>query len=1232
LTRPFDKHLDSDELDKFLSLQRTSVSDSGRLSEESLREAERHVESCPDCSRKLQMHKSVHSEILRMRAPFPSPLTPDCIGDAEWLEVAAGQYPEAKTRELMKHAAQCGHCGLLLKNAAESLVDETTPSEEVWLASLRSAQPEWRRNIAATLRASAGAKDDTREKKDGVQWWQALFSLPRPALAFAGIAVAAMGGWLGWRALHPPLAEQLLAQAYTERRTLEVRIPGARYAPLRVERSSGGSNFDKPESLLKAESLIGESLRKSPDDPTWLQAKARADLLDGNYEPAIKALQQDLDLQPDSPSVMIDLASAYYGRASANADRQVDYAVAIDYLGRALAKTPNDSLALFNRAICEEKLYLYDPARTDWQKYLTIDPVGPWAEEARKNLTRVEQKIKNKHASVLRPLLSAPDLVSLPSREDWVTETDGRVEAYLHVAVTQWLPEAFPQSQTQASLQTQPAHQALEVLAQVIRERHGDVWLADVLQGPHGTNFAMGSSLLAAALQADDRGDYLEANHDAQEAARLLGAARNFAAEVRAQVEELYSDHLLYDGGKCVALGNSLSLGLRQHRYQWIQAQTSLERSMCAGLVGDQGTVRSATDRGTIEAGDHRYAALFVRGLGFQADEATDIGDTQRGTALASKGLEKFWNSDVDLIKGYNLYTDLDTVGDTLHLPNLQVTVWQQATALIDLHSDLVQRAMAHRFFADAAYLANMPALASLELSKARDLFAAAPPTEATARGKLDADIFQAGLEVRQGELDRADQHLRTAQAELEGHLIYGQEMTLCAAKAELRMRRHDSAAAESDLRAAIFLAEWGLQTFNSQSARRRWAQQTAGTYRNLVAWKLLDGDAAGALEFWEWYKGAEFRVGNTRASDAFQDMDTASPPDLRTAPPLPSPTVVAQQLPLLTQETTITLVALPEGAAVWAYDDRGVSGHWLTKSVREIKDRVAGLRELCSSRETSVAVLRSASRALYDILIAPIEDRITPGRTLVFEADGFLSDVPFEALVDRQGHYLVERATIVTSPGLYQLLRLSPALPINAETPVLVVSVSAPSVGGVDPVAAADREAHFVASRFRGAQSLEGPAATLAAIRRTLPSVRVFHFAGHAISLPDRNGLLLAERDNGSQQARVVGADSLDPAIVRNLQLAVLSACATGARSGTESSGTEGLSEAFLRSGVRNVVASRWNVDSEATAAFMEKFYANLLAGSEVSASVRAAQLQLASEPEFAHPYYWAAFRAQGL
>lgn len=154
MTRPFDKHLDSDELDGLVSSHAASVTDLGRLSEQALGEAQRHVESCQDCSRKVQMHKSVQSEILRMGGLSNVPPGSDCIADSDWLNVAAGLLPEAKTRELMKHAAQCGHCGPLLKNAAETLADEVTPSEEALLASLSSAKPEWQRNMASTLRGN----------------------------------------------------------------------------------------------------------------------------------------------------------------------------------------------------------------------------------------------------------------------------------------------------------------------------------------------------------------------------------------------------------------------------------------------------------------------------------------------------------------------------------------------------------------------------------------------------------------------------------------------------------------------------------------------------------------------------------------------------------------------------------------------------------------------------------------------------------------------------------------------------------------------------------------------------------------------------------------------------------------------------------------------------------------------------------------------------------------------
>ena len=270
---------------------------------------------------------------------------PDCVADGKWLNVAAGLLPEGETSELLKHAAQCGYCGPLLKRAAETLTDEVTPSEEILLASLSSVRPEWQQDMAATLRGSM-------------------------------------------RILGATSVEQLLAQAYTEHRTLEVRIAGAKYAPVRVERSVNKS--DRPPSLVKAEALIGENLNKNPNDPTWLQARARADLMDGNYEAAIESLQHALEIEPDSPGLLTDLGSAYFLRAE-YVNRPIDFGNAIESLDKALGKSPEEPLALFNRALACERMFLYAEAIDSWERYLRVDPQGEWPEDVRKRLAALKQ-------------------------------------------------------------------------------------------------------------------------------------------------------------------------------------------------------------------------------------------------------------------------------------------------------------------------------------------------------------------------------------------------------------------------------------------------------------------------------------------------------------------------------------------------------------------------------------------------------------------------------------------------------------------------------------------------------------------------------------------------------------------------------------------------------------------------------------------------------------------------
>jgi CHAT domain-containing protein len=109
------------------------------------------------------------------------------------------------------------------------------------------------------------------------------------------------------------------------------------------------------------------------------------------------------------------------------------------------------------------------------------------------------------------------------------------------------------------------------------------------------------------------------------------------------------------------------------------------------------------------------------------------------------------------------------------------------------------------------------------------------------------------------------------------------------------------------------------------------------------------------------------------------------------------------------------------------------------------------------------------------------------------------------------------------------------------------------------------------------------------------------------------------------------LSADTFPVAKIQSLQLAVLSACETAGGNRIAVAGNESLAETLARANVPHVIASRWKVDSRETAEYMGTFYTELLAGNSVSQSIHKAQLTVASNSLYGHPYYWAAFELTG-
>jgi tetratricopeptide (TPR) repeat protein len=337
------------------------------------------------------MHATVQKRLELLKSDMPAARGPGCPEESEWPWIAAGLRAWSEAESSVRHAAGCDHCGPILRRVMADFADEITVDEEEMLARLESNQQTWQRQLASKL-------CDTSHSRSWLTWLRRrLLPAPVPKWAYAG-AVAGLGAVLFWGvySLQSPPIDKLLARAYTEQRTIELRFPNAAYAPVRLIRGGADrSRLDRPPALLESEARIARELAKNPSNPALLQARGRAELLEWNYADAIATLEQVLTLEPDSPSLQTDLASAYYERAEAE-HNPADYLRAVDLLAKVLQSRPGDPVALFNRGIVYERMRLNPQAAADWREYLRVDPDSAWTAEVKRRLAGIGQANGNR--------------------------------------------------------------------------------------------------------------------------------------------------------------------------------------------------------------------------------------------------------------------------------------------------------------------------------------------------------------------------------------------------------------------------------------------------------------------------------------------------------------------------------------------------------------------------------------------------------------------------------------------------------------------------------------------------------------------------------------------------------------------------------------------------------------------------------------------------------------------
>jgi CHAT domain-containing protein len=298
------------------------------------------------------------------------------------------------------------------------------------------------------------------------------------------------------------------------------------------------------------------------------------------------------------------------------------------------------------------------------------------------------------------------------------------------------------------------------------------------------------------------------------------------------------------------------------------------------------------------------------------------------------------------------------------------------------------------------------------------------------------------------------------------------------------------------------------------------------------------------------------------------------------------------------------------------------------------------------SAEDTAQEALRQLSKQLAPLRARLDDDKST--RRLRISPDGMLTLVPFGALSDSHGHFLIERFAISYLSAGRDLIA-----PANTDQPAgpPVIALS-PGREGPEHLDGAELEARSLQRLIPRSQLLAVGEATEQNVKG-LRSPALLHIVGHGLVRgnedcavePGSPACALAGLDPGSramslsaivlEEAYGRGPKSSQDGLLTALELEtldfhgsemlVLSQCRMADGVPSSGDGVYGMRRAAAIAGVKTFVAPLWNVSDSTERALMARFYKELSLGRGRADALRLAMLQVMRTPQEKSFLYWA-------
>lgn len=1078
-------------------------------------------------------------------------------------------------------------------------------------------------------------------------------------VAFAGVVAAvAVGLWLA--SVREPAVEAglvALNEAFASRRPVEVRVTGLHHAPFVTTRGADQQDVDYRARDRAGVLLLGAV----HDDPTpaALQALGRFYLMRQESDRAVQQFEEALKAAPDNPGLHADLGAALFEQGKRerlnerSGQSEVTLAKSLQHLTRALALNESLPEAHFNRALLFEALNLPERAREDWERYLAVDsdPRSKWAAEARAHLGRLRERrdqSSRREENLFREFMEA--YRGGDEESAWRNFSRGhyRTGNFITSRIVDDYLRLMEEGRDGGA---QDLLRAGAFAGRLSEQRAGDKFTSDQMR-------------LHASLGRDRRGLAARARRLMADAYATYGRSRNDrAVEMYAEAKRLFerAGHIPeamfaeYWIGHChlqrsdtkrsLSTFTALAALCRQRGYVWLEAITrgglanvcSRERRYSVAVEHARAAYRLSA-QGADDNG-------MLRDLSVLASLYRNLGSYSQSLQFVRQGLELAFPVSADASQMTGLYAtaawDFTALGHhvaALEFEREALSLGEAMNHPLTMSRYHVQMGLIH------ARLKNYDEAASsirrgLEIGESLRHEQIGDEMMTYARLHLARVQRESGRSADAlAALDQVIEFCRRRDEAWLLHEAYKERLLTYIARGEMGRAREALAqvlTAYEGQRGKI-LEEGNRNTFFAMEQDvYDIAADFAGTHLR---------DARQSFDYSESSRGRSLL---DAATTEWRLRDDAGAPDLRfpgASAPLPLKEIEAA-LPADAQ--LVMYAALSDKLLVWYVSRERFESQVVPLGAEALAEKVNRLLRFVSAPPRAADAPAPVLAELYELLIRPVLPFIDGGKQLFIIPDKSLHLLPFGALVSPDtSRYVAEDYTLGYAASASMFVRdtglARRAAGGGAER---LLAVGDPhfdheAFPDLEYLPAAAGEAAQVAGLY-GATPLTGADASEGAVTAEMCRANVIHLATHYVPDPASAMLsklpLAAPRESARRDPKDDGALVAHEIYRLRLplsRLVVLSACQTGVEDYLKGEGAIGLARPFKAAGVPLVVASLWAVDSQSTSALMVDFHRlRKLENVPVAEALRRAQVRMIRhrEPDYRHPYYWAAFTLIG-